>query len=501
MIHRKFELKLKFAWLVIFLTGMSFFSFSQRVLTIEQALEIAEDSNPSIKASKLSLQRTQFLLDAQYAGLKPNFRFTINPLNYGQSRSFDDYNAAWFTSKSFSSSGTFRGDMTFLPTDATLQFNNTFSWQSSESVRANGTNTSKAFTNKLSLSLNQPIFTHNRTKMTIQGLEFDKENAGISYALQRLTQEQRITSQFYSVYSAKRTLEIRRAELKNAETNYEIIKAKVDAQLTAEQELYQADVSLANAQLAVKQSEVSLEDTKDNLKQMLGMPLNEDIDVDVTIEATPMTIDIKKAIQQGMASRMELRQREINMIDADLTMITIKARNEFYGNVQLSVGIDGDHERFGNIYETPTNSPKASVTFTIPVFDWGQKRAQVNAQKVAQTVAKLNYDNEVVCIEQEIRSSLRNLENYSYELEIQELTVRNAEKTLQLNQVLYQEGDINGLQWSQYQGQYSSAQTSLVRAQISYKQELLRLKIYTLYDFENDKPIVPVRELIGGVMK
>ena len=501
MIRKKFEFKLKFAWLAVFLTGMSFFSFGQRILTIEQALEIAEDNNPSMIASKLSLQRTQFNLDAQYAGLKPNFRFTVNPLTYGIGRTFDNYNAAWYTSKELSSSGTFRGDMTFLATDATLRFDDTFSWQNKESEKATGTTVNKAFSNRLSLTLNQPLFTYNRTKMTIQGLEFDKENAGISYALQRLTQEQRITRQFYSVYSAKRTLDIRRAELENAENNYEIIKAKVEAQLMAEQELLQAQVSLMNARSSVKQSEVSLQDAKDNLKQMLGMPLNEDIDVEVTIDATPMLINIENAIQQGMGSRMELRQREISMIDADLQMIRTKANNEFNGNVSLSVGIDGDNEQFGNIYEKTTPSPKVSLSFTIPVFDWGQKRAQINAQKVSQTVAKLNYDNEVVSIELEIRSSVRSLENYRSELEIQELTIQGAQRTYALNEVLYREGDINGLQLSQYQAQFSSAQLNYVRAQINYKQELLNLKILTLYDYENDKPIVPVRELIGVSMK
>jgi len=499
--NRKFEFKLKFALLVIILAGTSFFSFGQRILTIEQALDIAEDSNPSIQSSKLSLQRTQFMLDVSYASLKPQFSLSVDPLSYSQSRSFDSRYSDWYTTKSFTTSGTFQGVMTFLPTDATLRLANTFGWQNRESQVQSGTNINKAFSNDLALRLNQPLFTYNRTKMEIKRLEFDKENAGISYALQRLTQEQRITRQFYSVYSAKSTLNIRRDELENAEKNYEIIKAKVEAQLTAEQELFQADVSLMNARTAVKQSEVSLEDAKDNLKQMLGMPLNEDIDVAVTIEATPMLIDLEKAIQRGMASRMELRQREISTIEAELTMTEVKARNEFRGDLSLSVGIVGDNERFGNIYETPTNSPRVSISFTVPIFDWGQQKARVNAQKVAQTLAKLNYDNEVVSIEQDIRSSLRNLENYSNELTIQELTVKNALRTLQLNQVLYQEGDINGLQWSQYQAQYSSAQLSHVRAQINYKQELLSLKILTLYDYENDKPIVPVKELTGVTIR
>ena len=495
MKYNMIKLRLKWVWLVVFLAGISLFSYAQITLTIEQALDIAEENNPQMIQAKLSLERTQFLLEASHAALKPQFSMTVNPFGYSQNRRFDSYNSAWYTSKELTSSGTFQAELPLLLTDGTLRLSNTFGWQDSESTRASGTTISKAFSNDLQLRFIQPLFTYNTTKMEMQRLEFDHENAGISYALQRLRTEQNITRQFYSVYLAKSSLEISHSELENAQTNYDIIKAKVDAQLSAEEELYQAEVNLMNAESSVQSDEVSLKNAKDDLKQTLGMPLSEEIDVSVTIEAIPMLIDEEKAINFGLTSRMEIRQREISMIEADLTMITTKARDAFSGNLSLSIGITGDNERFGNIYETPTNSPRVAISFNIPIFDWGQRRARINAQKTAQTIAKLNYDNEVVNIELDIRQSVRRLEYLRTQIRISEITVRNAQQTYTLNQIRYREGDRTGLEMSQYQAQLSSAQTSFVRAQINYKNELLNLKILTLYDFENDKPIIPVKEL------
>ena len=327
------NLKLKFAWLVIFFTGMSCFSFAQITLTIEQALDIAEENNPQMLQAKLSLERTQFLLEASNASLKPQFSMTVNPFGYSQNRRFDNYNSAWYTSKELTSSGTFQAELPLLLTDGTLRLSNTFGWQDSESTRASGTTISKAFSNDLQLRFIQPLFTYNTTKMEMQRLEFDHENAGIRYALQRLTTEQNITRQFYAVYLAKSTLAISYAEFENAKTNYDIIKARVDAHLSAEEELFQAEVNLMNAESSVQSDEVALKNAKDNLKQTLGMPLNEEIDVEVSIEVIPMLIDEEKAINSALASRMEIRQREISIIEADLLMITTKARNEFSGNL------------------------------------------------------------------------------------------------------------------------------------------------------------------------
>ena len=489
------KLKLRLVWLVIFIAGVSLFSHAQLTLTIEKALEIAEENNPSMKQSKLSLERTQYNLDAQRTGLKPQFSLNVNPFSYSQTRSFDNRYSEWYTTKSLASNGTFRAELPLIWTDGTLSLTNRFGWQDSESMGQTGINNNKAFTNNLNLRFDQPIFTYNRQRMTLTQLEFDYENAEISYALQRLTTEQSITNSFYNVYMYMNNLEISEAELQNAETNYEIINYRVNADLAAREELFQAEVNLAQARSTVETNLVRLENQKDQLKQTLGMPLDTDIAVEVTLDVSTMLIDSEKAIQQGLSSRMELRQREISMELADLQMITVKANNAFNGNVALSLGITGDNKYLGNIYETPTNSPSVSLSFSIPIFDWGQRKARIRAQETAQTIAQLNYEDEIVSIELAIRQSLRNLANIRNQIEISEKQVENTLRTYALYQIRYREGELTGLQMSQYQAQVSNSRSSLAQQQISYKTELLNLKILTLYDFENDMPIVPVKGL------
>ena len=68
----------------------------------------------------------------------------------------------------------------------------------------------------LYLQLSQPIFTYNKRKMELKQIEYDYENANISYALQRLNTEKDITNQFYNVYMAQSQLAITREELVNA---------------------------------------------------------------------------------------------------------------------------------------------------------------------------------------------------------------------------------------------------------------------------------------------
>ena len=361
-------------------------SQGQVSLTIEKAMDIAEEHSPSLRRSHMNLERYQQNLVAQRASLKSKFSLNLNPVDYSKSRSFDNRLSQWYTNERFSATGTFQVDQPILWTDGVLSLINRFGWQDNNS-NIDGTKTSnKAFSNDLYLQLSQPIFTYNKRKMELQQIEYDYENANISYALQRLSTEKDITQQFYSVYMAQSQLAITREELTNAQQSYEIIKNKVEADLAARDELFQAEVNLASARSSLEEQQVSLENSKDQLKQTLGMDLNEDIMVFAEVQIKPVEVNLEKAIQHGLESRLELRQREIESKELAFDMIKTKALNEFKGDIALSFGLIGDNRHLEKIYNNPTQNPRVAISFSVPIFDWGEKKARVKAQEVAQKI-------------------------------------------------------------------------------------------------------------------
>lgn len=493
------QLRTKLSCLVLLFVGVVLFSYThaQTPLTIAQALDVAEENNPDLKASKLNLERYQYNLEAQRASLKSRFSLDLNPINYGKSRRFDERLSQWYTNETLNTSGTLSVSQPILLTGGEISLINTLSWQDNQSKVEGMDNRNKSYSNDLYLRLTQPIFTYNRRKMELKQIEFDFENAGIRYALQRLNTERSITNQFYSVYMAQNNLAISKDELDNTEQSFEIIKNKVEADLSAREELYQAELNLANAQSAVEERSVLLENAKDQLKQTLGMTLDDDIEVTVEIEVSQVAIDLAQAVQSGLSSRMEIRQREIDIELAEFQLIQTKSLNEFRGDVSLSIGIIGDNENFGNMYQNPTQNPRMSVSLSVPIFDWGEKKARVNAQKVAQTLAKFEQENLKIDIELDVRQTWRRLENLRTQIDIAEKSVRNAQLTYDINMTRYREGDLTGMEINQFQTQLSSRKITHAQALINYKIELLNLKILTLYDFEDKRSIIPIKEWTG----
>lgn len=480
-------------WVVSLVCLLSINVNAQVGMTLDDALNYSIENSPELQRALMNLRRYKFSLDAQRASLKSKFSLTLNPVSYNRNRYFENRLSEWYTNESFSTSGTFSISQPIIWTGATVSLNNRFGWQNNKSSITGGIdNDNSAYSNDLYLSVTQPLFRYNQIKLDLKNIELDYENALINYALQRLNLENSITNQFYSVYTAQNSLEISKAELNDAEANYNVIKNKVDADLSTKDELYQAELNLATARSTLDNRMVALENAKDDFKKILGISLETNIEIIAQVTAQPVTVDLGKAIANALDSRLELKQREISRTELDLQMKQIKETNSFNGELSLSIGIMGDNERLGDIYKTPTNNPRVSLSFNVPIFDWGERKARVRAQEIAIEMHNLETDEERKAIEIAIRKCYRNLNNLLAQISIAEKSVKNAQLTYDLNAERYRNGEITGMEMNQFQTQLSNKKMSYVSTIIDYKKELLNMKILTLYDFENDKAILPL---------
>ena len=446
-----------------------------------------------MKITRLNLIRSQENLNAQNAALKSNFSLTLNPIGYSQDRQFNDLISKWNSQKTTESFGVFTVSQPIVLTDARLSLMNRFGYTDSYSEYTNAT--TKGFSNNLSLNLDQPLFTYNRTKLSLKELQLALENAQLNYAIQLLSLEKLVAQAFYSVYQQQQSLDIANQAYQNMQKSHEVSKNKVEAGISAKEEMFQAELNLATTRSDYENKQVALENAKDDFKILIGMSLYDDILVIPNIAVDTVAIDISFAIDQGLANRMELRQRKIDIETSQFDLIQTKALNEFKGNLGLSVGLFGDNNKFKDVYANPTDNESVSLSLTIPLWDWGERKSRIKATEASIETANINLESEKNDIILGVRKVYRNLLNLQNQIEIARQSVTNAQLTYDLNLERYKNGDLTGMDLNLFQNQLSEKQLTFTNSLISYKLELLNLKIQTLYDFENKKSVTPVMTL------
>lgn len=464
-------------------------SFSQKTLTLDDAMKVAIKNSPEIIKSELNMTISRENLKAREAATKSLFKFQLTPFYYDQTRTFNNLFNTWNTSETKKIYGDFIISQPLLPTDGRISLQNHLEYQDAFSDYTDSR--SKGYNNNLFLKYSQPIFTYNKLKMEINELKLSLENATLSYSLQRLYLEKQVSQYFYTVYQAQLALTIAQEELKNQQVSHEIIKSKVDGGLSAREELLQAELNLATSESNAKNKQMELDNAKDQFKQYIGMPLGEDFEIVADINFSKVTVDLTKAIQNGLDTRMELKQREISIKNSYNNLTVAKATNEFAGSVDLSLGLFGENAQLPNVYDRPTRSPQVQISFNIPIFDWGERRSRIKAAEASIKIEELNLETERTNVELGIRQTYRSLLNLDMQIELAKQNEKNAQLTYEINLERYKNGDLTSMDLSLFQNQLSEKKMNLTNSLISYKLELLDLKIQSLWDFENNTSFVP----------
>jgi outer membrane protein TolC len=458
----------------------------------EEALGIAKQNSPEIQQARFSLERSQENLNAQEASLKSRFGLNLEPFYYNKQSEFNTFFSTWNTTETKSYSGTISIRQPIIWTDGVISLNNRFGWIDSKTEVLGG-NRDETFSNNLYLSYDQPIFTYNRTKMGLEEVELDLENASLNYQLQELQLEKLVAQNFFSAYQNKMSLQVAREDYQNRQESHDIIKNKVDAGLAAKEELFQAELDRTTSQSQVQNQEVTLENSLDELKRLLGLEITDDLDVFAEIVQEEVSVDLDFAISTGLKNRMEIRQREIDVALSLYNVTRAGAVNEFLGNVSLTYGLIGFDPELENVWDTRQKNQSAILTFQVPIYDWGERDSRIKAAEATVKQSKLNESEQIKLILIGIRRAYRNLQNQVIQIELAQENVKSAQLTYDINLERYRNGDLTSMDLNLIQNQLSQRKIDLVNSMINYKFSLLDLKIESLWDFEKNQPaLLPV---------
>ena len=461
---------------------------AQHILSLQEALAIAMDNSPNIRHTRLQLNSSAASLKAQEASLKTQFRFRLGDISYTNTNQFDEFFSTWYRYESYNIGGQLTIEQPIKWTGGVLSLNDRLSWQDSYSeVNDQG---EANYRNALYLQFDQPLFTYNRIKMDLRSLVLSFESDQLAYAIQLLQLEQTVMDNFYDLYETKMRLDINHDAMETDREAHGIMKNKYDAGIGKLDDLTQAETTMLQSESSYNGTVVSLANLTDRFKYLIGLPIDDDIDIDTDIGFAPVGIDMEFAEKHGLEYRMELREREIAIARAHDAVIRAGATNEFKGNLALSWGSSGTNPDFQNIYETRIDDQFVRAWFDIPIWDWGQKKNTILANELQLESRELNLEEERYKITMQIRESCRSLDNLVLEIDLARRSVESAEKTYVISLEKYQNGDLTSKDLGQDRQSLSSARLSEIRSLINYRLQLLDLKIKSLWDFENDQPVI-----------
>ena len=374
------------------------------IITLEQALQIALSENVSVKVADMEIQRAQYAKKGSYAALYPQIDMT------GAYQRTIKKQVMYMDFDMSSIMGGAGGEGTELPDGVEIP-------ESGEGAASGGSDNGGGLevgrwnTWSAGVSAAMPLVNAQLWKsLKISGL--DVELAVEKARSSRLEMVTQVKNAYFATLLAKEAFEVYKQVYENAVQNLEETEKKYRAQKVSDMELLRAKTTVANAIPNVYNAEGSVILSLWQLKAVLGVDLDMNLDVAGKLEdwSEHMFYDIHQHDSISLDRNTTMKQLAIQ---AEMLAETIKVQQ--YANIpSLAVAFNFSYNAMTNDFNFSeyrwTPYSYVGLSLNIPIFAGGKRYHAIRQAKNQYQQVQLQTVNTERQLKIAIRQSLNAME-------------------------------------------------------------------------------------------
>ena len=438
------------------------------VITLEQALEIALSENISVKVADMEIERTEYAKKGSYAALWPQidasgaYQRTIK-----KQVMYMDFDMSSLMG------GATGGESTELPEGTEIPDGAGSSTEDTSSSSGGGMEVGRWNTWSTGVSAAMPLVNAQLWQsLKISGM--DVELAVEKARASRLDMVTQVKQAYYGVLLSKQAFDVYKQVYENAVRNYEETQKKYDAEKASEMELIRSKTTVANAIPNVYNAESSVILALWQLKAVLGVDLEMNIDVAGALEdyGQQMFYDIHSHDGATLDDNTTMKQLAIQT-----EQLAEMVKMQKFANIpslalafNYSINAMTNDFKFSEYKWTPYSY--VGLSLSIPIFAGGKRynaiRQSENQYKQVQ-LQSLNTERQLkIAIRQHLTTMEMNMKSYYAAQD----AVASAQKGYDIMEMSYQVGRGTLIE-------LNDAQLALTQAQLAESQ--------AIYNFLNAK--------------
>ena len=327
------------------------------MLTLEQALDIALSENPTVKIADQTVEVKKYAKRGTYADLWPEISASATYNRYIKKQTMHIMDQTMTVGTSNIYQGGF---------SATMPLVNAQLWKS--------------------------------LKISAMDVELAVEQARGS----RIDMIEQVSKAFYQVLLAKDSYTVYKRVYDNAVENHKIVTKKYEVGSVSEYEFLRSKVTVSNAEPDVLNAENSIVVALWQLKALLGMDLDIDIDCAGSLADYESMMTSHFDMEFNPERNSEMKQLEIQERQLQKTLEMQRAANLPTLDISASYNFTAMEDTFKFNQYTWNPYSYATLSLNIPIFAGGKRRADVQQAKLNLSNMQLQREN----TERTLRTSL-----------------------------------------------------------------------------------------------
>jgi outer membrane protein len=402
----------------------------KRVITVEEAVNIALKNNRDVKISMMNVRKAEAAVREAFGYALPTVDFSAQYYRFLKKpkMSFPDFGALLGNATYgilFEENVIPRDESKFQPVGTTLQ----------EFVQTNNFEGSVQATQIL---FNSAVFRGIGTSQIY--LDLSKEELKRTVSSVVLDVERT----FYGVLLSKELYEITEASFKNASDNLKNVKALYDQGLVAEFDYLQAEVRVENIRPVLLQMENTLLMSQDGLKILLGIDQSEVLDVDGEFEYKDELLpDESESVSIALRDNFSIRSMQLKL-KVDEAFIALD-RADYWPTLAAfgNYGYSGSSNDFNfQTYQSAT----VGLSFSINLFRGTRTYNKVEQSEIGMLQSEEQFSQLKDYTIAQVRFRINELRKVKASLNAQERNIKIAQRAYELAVIRYKEGTSSQLE-------------------------------------------------------
>ncbi len=414
--------------------------------TLDSCINYAMERNISLQQSKLTAESAEVDVWTSKGNLFPSLSFSTS-----QSFSYRPYQE---------SSATVSGS-------EIIEVNNKTSYTGSYGLNASWTVYQGGITRK----------TIKQNELAAQISQYDAEETANSI-------EESIVQNYLQILYAQESVKVNENTLETSTAQRDRGKELYDAGKISKVEYAQLEAQVSSDRYQLVSSQSSLQNYKLQLKQLLEIEGDEEMDLYVPEVDDDMVLSLIPAKQEIFEAALDTRPEiQSSLLDIESSDLAVKiAKAAYIPTIAMSAGMTTNHTsgndyNFGEQLKTSWNNT-IGLSINVPIFNNRQTKGSVNRAKIQYKASELSYQQEYKDLYQTVESLWLDANNYQAQYISAKDNTASSATSYELVCEQFDLGMVNTVDLLQEKNNYLNAQQEMLQTKYMAVMSRLLLDFY-----------------------
>lgn len=326
---------------------------------------------------------------------------------------------------------------------------------------------------------------------SFNSLKWEKKTAPVEYqiaertyisALQDVTI--RVSTLFFNVLAAQSDYKQSMATVEDRKHLYELSKSRLNLTTTTKSEVLQMELSLLNAQMAVKKNKMTLDEAMYDLFSYLRLTDYEKAELLPPFTIPDILVNADDVIQKAIKNSSHSLDQKLQMLEAQKNLAQAKANKGIQMTLSSEIGFSQTGNTFGAAYSHLMDNEIVGLSLSLPIFDWGVSKGRVKMAQAQLDVVKTQ-------LEQSHLDFMQNLRKRVMQFNVQPMQCKDALRAqdiaverYEITRKRYETGAISVTELNTAQQEMESAKAQYINQLASFWNDYYTLQKATLYDWQ-----------------